>query len=135
METSAAVCSCVRPLVVLGDCMDVIEIPSQLVQKKTRSNYAVGVINNGHIPGYLSGSNLKGNAKHWGSTYHHYRRTAYTIVHELTGCVIPLSYAKQHNAILWGHQDTNAPVKVVCRPFTADELVAFKAKQLLLGRE
>jgi hypothetical protein len=52
--------------------METITVPAKALQ--TRSHYARHVAEQGHVPGVLSGAELRGKAKQYGASYARMRR-------------------------------------------------------------
>jgi len=79
--------------------MRTINIPSGAV--RANAHYIRHVIEQGHVPGVLSGAELKGKAKHrHGANYAASRKRAIEIVHEATGA--------WGVAVTWGYHQINS---------------------------
>ena len=80
--------------------------------RKRMTPYRYEVLENGHIPGYLSGSNLTGKAKSFGVAYMKSREMVSDIARALCNAEAGYAMVNSRRSKIWVDCQTKKPVRI-----------------------
>ena len=81
-----------------------------------RETYARHVVESGHVPGVLSGAELRGRARRYGRTYARSRERVRAMLTRHCGVTSRLALIESRWARVWVTADSGEPVRVVLIP-------------------
>ena len=90
--------------------LPLISIPASAIP--VRATYQRDVIERGHVPGVLSGANLRGKARQYGGSYAGSRAVAATVAARHAGAVSALRLVDSRWCRVWVNRETGERVEL-----------------------